>query len=109
MKARNRVTARAKHLPPIREDVVVSAVLPPCPLVNPRYPTGDENMYWDEIAALCVDGESLRLQKRLLRKALCKKRCLLHLQDTEYVDVAILQKAVEYADILSSRVTMLST
>lgn len=36
----------------------------------------ETNMYWSEIASLCVDGESLRLQKVLLRKLLNREKIL---------------------------------
>ena len=35
---------------------------------------GEANGYWGEIAALCIEGESLRVQKKLLKKARSNKR-----------------------------------
>ena len=56
------IRSKATHLRTIPEsDVVVQK-------------HGAENGYWDEIASLCIDDESLRIQKQLLKQAVSKDR-----------------------------------
>jgi hypothetical protein len=61
----------------------------------------EDNMYWDEISALCVDGESLRLQQLLLRKAEYA------LKARKFKNQAVKAKHKASVSVLKERVRML--
>ena len=67
--------------------------------INPQF-HGSED-YWREISAKCVDGESLRLQLKLLREA--NKT----LEMTNIADSASVHAALENVHVLAQRVQML--
>ena len=58
--------------------------------------------YWVEISSKCVDAESLRLQKDLLRQA--QKR----LEATKVQDTMAVHVALENVHMLAARVAMLN-
>jgi hypothetical protein len=62
---------------------------------------GDDDDYWHEIAAKCVDAESLRIQEQMLRHA--KK----DLERTSVGDSISVHAALETVHILAKRVSML--
>jgi hypothetical protein len=62
---------------------------------------GDDDDYWHEIAAKCVDAESLRIQEQMLRHA--KK----DLERTSVGDSISVHAALETVHILAKRVDML--
>jgi hypothetical protein len=64
-------------------------------------PFNESEDYWHEISAKCVDGESLRLQQKLLRQA-NKMLELTNISDSASVHVAL-----ENVHILAERVRML--
>jgi hypothetical protein len=62
----------------------------------------DVSKYIEEITHKCVQKESLRLQKKLLRKA------VLALRAQSSKDVRAVQEAAERVHVLADRITMLS-
>jgi hypothetical protein len=68
-------------------------------IINPQFNESED--YWREISAKCVDGESLRLQLKLLRQA--NKT----LEMTNIADTASVHVALENIHILAERVRML--
>jgi hypothetical protein len=69
--------------------------------------TGEENMYWDEIAAMCVDGESLRLSKELLCDARSQQHDLMRNRISHSVNDKEIQQAKDKTKMMSRRVAML--
>jgi polyhydroxyalkanoate synthesis regulator phasin len=67
----------------------------------------ETNMYWDEIASLCVDGESLRLQKRKLRKLLNQEKTLRMSEKPSPEDISALKIVIEKTKDTFSRIAML--
>ena len=68
-------------------------------------------MYWDEIATLCIDMESLRLQRKLLCKAITLEKKL-EKKFKEYshstrLDAEAFQDAKDTSYIISARIAML--
>lgn len=64
-------------------------------------------MYWDEISALCVDGESLRLQKLLLRKLLNRQHRLQTSGTSLREDALTLQETKDKMEEVYSLIAML--
>ena len=62
---------------------------------------GDDDDYWHEIAAKCVDAESLRIQEQMLRHA--KK----DLERTSVGDSISVHAALENVHMIAKRVDML--
>ena len=113
MKARNRRTdvqrnRHVQHLQPISEciNVTTQPHVSQSPVLNKH---GAENGYWDEIAALCIEEESLRVQTKLLKKAVSNERWIQEHFATIDNAVVVLLSAVEDVNTLSYLVNMLGT
>jgi hypothetical protein len=78
---------------------------------EPLSAVGEENMYWDEIATLCIDMESLRLQRKLLCKAICVEKKLekkfKECNHSTRLDDKAFQESKDRSYIISARIAML--
>ena len=109
MPARNRNGRRIQRLRTIPE-LHANVTTPPHPSRSPFLKKhGEENGYWEEISALCIEEESLRIQEKLLKQAVSNKLWVQEHFATIDNAVVVLLTAVENVNTLSYLVDMLRT